>query len=72
MTVEQREPSESERIVAEIRERTFQEARANFTFRVKKRFVAELREKCQQEGISMNSVVEELIRRFIDEGQHHA
>ncbi len=56
----------SKELVKSIKEREKAEKKSNVTFRVNNTLMDALRNKCEQEDISMNKVIEMLIKEFVE------
>jgi multidrug efflux pump subunit AcrB len=56
----------SKELLRQIKERDLAETRSNYTFRLRKLKMDLFKRKCEAAGVSMASVVEELIESFLD------
>jgi hypothetical protein len=52
-------------ILSRVKKRQAEEVKTNITFRVKGELLERFRERCEKEGVSMTSVLEELIGDFL-------
>lgn len=54
-------------VIKKIKAREEADAKANFTFRLNLKLMEEFKQHCQKNGVSMASVVEELMRALVQE-----
>ena len=52
-------------ILTRVRKKQQDEARVNVTYRIKGDLLERFRERCEKEGVSMTSIVEELMEAFL-------
>jgi len=52
-------------ILTKVKKKQQEEAKTNVTFRIKNELLDHFRTRCEKEGVSMTSVLEELINEFL-------
>jgi hypothetical protein len=56
----------SKRIVKTLKDRLEGEEKLNYTFRLNRRLMSSFKTKCEKSKVSMASVLEELLKHFIE------
>jgi len=56
--------SSSKEIISLVKKKEASEKKVNITFRLNESLIFEFKEKCQKEGVSMASVIEQLLTEF--------
>ncbi|WP_413569184.1 hypothetical protein ACLWBD_00485 [Bdellovibrio sp. HCB117] len=56
----------SKDVIRKIKDKEQAQKKSNYTFRLSDSMMQELKAKCEKSGVSMASVVEELVQSFVD------
>tara|TARA_B100001248_G_scaffold165189_1_gene124912 strand:+ start:6224 stop:6418 length:195 start_codon:yes stop_codon:yes gene_type:complete len=59
--------SKGRQIVKALKEKSKTEEKTNITFRMPRQLIEEFKAACSKEGVSANSVAEELIKGFVSD-----
>lgn len=56
---------DSKEVLERIRRRQAANSKSNYTYRLPDQIMRDFKKKCEKEGVSMTSVLEELIEEFL-------